>query len=251
MSEGKRGRLNLILRGHVRSSFGDMRLRELVDEIRDLFDVRVYAQTWNIFQNNISWRRLEVNESKVCSGTVLKYFGGENVKKVLILNDGKISHLGNVEGKIGRTPCPIIAWKNMYYGMMAASSCVLQNEGPSDITVQMRFDILSNSFSKSKGEILDFMKRDFDLLASGEEGDERMRFLYMRCFLGVDNIYMARNSDLHKFICYMYYDMDRILHFHRRTIHQEHISFHERKSFVGWNLPADPVDTSVALEESA
>jgi hypothetical protein len=233
--------LNLVVRGHVRSSFRDGRLRGLVDKISEVFDVGLYCQTWNVFQNNLSWRRLDENREEMTEDIVNKYFEGLKIKGVKILDDSAIKHHGNTEGVIGRTPCPVMAWKNMYYGKFVASRCVVEKEPAESVTMQMRFDILSNPFSPREEEILDFVRSDYALFEESSLGDERMRFLRMRCFLGVDNLYMATAHDMHKFISYMYYDMDRILHFHRRTIHQEHIAFHERKSFDGWQMPGDPV----------
>ena len=42
---------------------------------------------------------------------------------------------------------------------------------------------------------------------------------------------MAKLIDIHIFILYMYYDMDRIIQVHKNTKNQEHIAFHERNSF--------------------
>lgn len=241
--------LNLIVRGHIRSSFNDAKLKCLLDELGLNFDLRAYVQTWSVFQNSLSWRKVEDIPTKVTEEAVRSYFGEIDVRRVRIIDDSKITHIGNTEGTIGRTPCPVRAWKNMYYGMMSASSTVLASEDPSSISVQMRFDILSNPFSPSMQEIVEFVKRDYEVLSSGDQPNERMRFLRMRCFMGVDNIYMSTNEDLNRFISYMYYDMDRVLHLHRRTVHQEHIAFHERRSFFEWVPPADLVDRFLASNE--
>ena len=233
--------LNLIIRGHVRSSFGDERLKGLVSGMLDRFDAKIYVQTWNVLQSNLSWRKVESIEEEVTEDRIRDYFGTESVKSIRILDDSKIVHHGNTTGNIGRTPCPVLAWKNMYYGKFVASKSVLEREGPDGVTLQMRFDILSNPFSPPEAELIEFVERDYELLEKRLVGDERLRFLRMRCFMGVDNTYMATAGDMHRFISYMYYDMDRILHFHRRTIHQEHIAFHERRSFFEWSVPGDPV----------
>jgi hypothetical protein len=238
--------LNLIIRGHVRSSFDDLRLRDLVGEMSKSFDLKIYVQTWSVFQNSLSWRNLEERSDGVTEGAVRDYLDGFGVEVVRIIDDSTIRHHGKTEGRIGRTPCPVIAWKNMYYGKFVASKCVVENEPSESVTMQMRFDILSNPFSPKSRELIEFLERDYELFKNGSLGEERMRFLRMRCFMGVDNLYMATAGDMHKFISYMYYDMDRILHFHRRTIHQEHIAFHERRSFHKWSMPGDPVDGPAA-----
>jgi hypothetical protein len=234
-------RLNIIVRGHIRSSFEDKKLRFLLENISKMFDLRIYVQTWSVLQNGLSWRHLKENRAAVTDEMVRGYMDGFDVRIVDVIDDSDIRHHGNTEGKIGRTPCPVLAWKNMYYGKFVASRRVLENEPGDSVTMQMRFDILSNPFSPKEIEILDFLNRDYPLFAEGSLGEERMRFLRMRCFMGVDNLYMATAEDMHKFASYMYYDMDRILHFHRRTIHQEHIAFHERRSFRRWKMPSEPV----------
>lgn len=234
--------LNLIIRGHIRSSFEDEKLKSLVDEISKIFDLKVYVQTWSVFQNNLSWRKLEENREFVTEDKIKNYLEDLPIEVVNIIDDSKIKHHGNTKGRIGKTPCPVLAWKNMYYGKFIASKCVLKKEPADSVTLQIRFDILSNPFSPKKNDILNFLKIDYELFRNDSLGDDRLRFLRMRCFMGVDNIYMATANDMHKFISYMYYEMDRILHFHRRTVHQEHIAFHERKSFHRWQMPSYPVD---------
>lgn len=246
MSERKA--LKLIVRGHIRSSFDDQRLKGLVDKLQDIFDLTVYVQTWSVFQNSISWRRLEAIPREVRKSDIESYLAVP-IKSIQIIDDQSIKHIGNVEGNIGKTPCPIVGWKNMYYGMMAAASRAFYSEGPDEVGMQMRFDILSNPFSPSEHEIIEFANREYGALKDNPADDERIRFLRMRCFLGVDNMYMARVADMHRFISYMYYDMDRILHVHRRTIHQEHIAFHERRSFFDWVPPGNLVERLLRTNE--
>jgi hypothetical protein len=231
--------LNIIVRGHIRSSFDDNALKSLVDALSSNFQVGLYIQSWNIFQSGLSWRSLEEVKKEVGYETIREYFANSmaNIKSIDIIDDSKIVHVGNTEGNIGRTPCPVLAWKNMYYGMLAASSKVVANESPLSITMQMRFDILSNPFRSSEMDIIDFANKQHEFIEKRLDPTERIRFLKMQCFLGVDNIYMAKTEDMHKFISYMYYDMDRILHVHRGTMHQEHIAFHERRSFFDWRCP--------------
>lgn len=242
--------INLVLRGHIRSSFDDGRLKSFVDRICEEFDVGIYVQTWSIVQNGLSWRALEVVDDAVTEERVRGYLGGDRIRSIRILDESEITHHGNTEGKIGRTPCPVLAWKNMYYGKFIASKSVLDRERPDSVNIQMRFDVLSNPFSPSERELLDYFVRDFNLF-DGSDREERIRFMIMHCFLGMDNVYMATAEDMHRFISYMYYDMDRILKFHNRTRNQEHLAFHERKSFRHWSMPDGVVAGPIADEEKA
>lgn len=232
--------LSLILRGHIRSSFGDSRLFDLLSAVSNVFELRIYAHTWNVVQNSVSWRGLKEIPDPVDESMVRDYLSGLDVRWVSVSDDKSITHQGKTRGNIGRTPCPVIGWKNMYWGLLQACGVAWLSEHPHAPTVQTRFDLLSNPFSPSHEEVLNFLSREHEVLTAGA-GAERMRFLRMRCFVGVDNIYMATSEDLFRFVSYMYNDMDRILFVHRGTIHQEHIAFHERMSFWNWKIPDKPV----------
>lgn len=232
--------MNFILRGHVRSSFNDRSLLGLLEIASRKFDIKIYAHTWNVVQNSISWRRIEDVPNKVDEGSVRNYLSGLDVRWVSVDDDKCIRHVGKTEGNIGRTPCPVLGWKNMYWGIVKAANAVADNESPESLTVQTRFDLLSNPFAPSTAEVLAFLSREHKSIVAGPK-EERIRFLHMRCFLGVDNIYMAKAEDIRRFVSYMYYDMDRILHEHKHTYHQEHIAFHERKSLSMWDVPRQPM----------
>lgn len=233
--------LNIALRGHVRDSLSDSRLRDLLGLMSHSFRLSVFVHTWNLQQNSLSWRKVEEVPNQIDEEAVRTYLGGLDVESVEIGRDGFVNHPGNIEGTIGRTRCPVLGWKNMYYGKVRVCSLVSASTPPEGVTMQMRFDLLSNPFSPKEEELLEFAKREFEAL-SVDPGDERIRFLRMHCFLGVDNVYMARIGEMSKFVSYMYYDMDRILVVHRGTVHQEHIAFHERMSFLNYEAPGQPVD---------
>lgn len=239
--------LNVLIRGHIRSSFNEEKLLNFFCNINSKFDVNFYAHTWNAIQNSLSWRPVgEVNDV-VSEKTILDYVKGRIKFKWIGVSDDKlIRHHGNIEGKIGMTPCPVLGWKNMYWGMMEGAKAVSKSSHKDTPTLQLRFDLFCNPFSPDMQEVLDFLDRDYEVMLTGSEEDERIRFLRMHCFFGVDNIYMSRAEDLLRFISYMYYDMDRILYIHRGTMAQEHIAFHERRSFFDWVLPGEPVYDGVA-----
>jgi len=233
--------LNIALRGHVRNSMSDSRLSDLMGSLSDLFELNIFAHTWDIQQSSLSWRRVEDIMNPIDEESIRSYLGEENVLAVEVGKDGSIVHPGNTTGKIGRTNCPILGWKNMYYGKLRVCSLVQEKENYDSVTMQMRFDILSNPFSPKKDDLVEFAKREYDFILESNE-KEKIRFLRMHCFIGMDNVYMARIEDMYRFVSYMYYDMDRILEVHNRTIHQEHIAFHERMSFFGYEPPSQTVN---------
>lgn len=224
-------KINLLIRGHVRGAFQDQSLLKMARYISSKYDLSIFIHTWNILQNDVSWRRLTEIKKEINESIINDYFSPMKklIKIILIDDDSKIQLHGNTEGNIGRTPCPVRAWKNMYYGkvrLLDAASTVLDKDA---IAIQTRFDLFNHQFSPSLESVVDFISKNYGELIQ-KENNERIRFLEMRPFLGVDNIYMAKISDMSKFVRYMYFDMDRILKFHEGTFYQEHISFHERLS---------------------
>lgn len=230
MALGTVKKINLLIRGHIRNSFNDDKLIALMRHFAENYDLTIFLHTWNVVQNKLSWRPMEDISNEVDENVVRSYFKELEplIKTLIIEDDKKIKLHGKTEGNIGRTPCPVLAWKNMYYGKLRLINAASELVGPDEVAVQTRFDLMSNSFSPNITEIIEFLKHNYDPVFNGDQ-EERIRFLRMHCFLGMDNIYMASISNMQKFIRYMYFDMDRILRVHEATIHQEHISFHERK----------------------
>lgn len=233
--------LNIALRGHVRDSLSNSRLKDFLGMVSDSFRLSVFAHTWDVQQNSLSWRDVQEIPNQIDEEAVRSYLDGFDVISVEIGRDGFVNHPGSIEGTIGRTRCPILGWKNMYYGKVRVCSLVSAWTPPESVTMQMRFDLLSNPFKPKENELLNFAKREFESL-SVDPGSERIRFLRMHCFLGIDNVYIARIGEMSRFVSYMYYDMDRILVVHKNTIHQEHIAFHERMSFLNYEAPSQSVD---------
>ena len=225
--------LNIALRGHVRQSISDRKLRDFLDLISESFQTNVFAHTWDVVQNSLSWRNVEKISDVVTEEMVSDYLSGLRLIGFKVESDKCLVHPGSTLGCVGRTRCSVLGWKNMYWGKVAVCSMVDKSEPPESVTLQMRFDIFSNPFSPRANDVVSFIKRDYEHLRSRLD-EERIRFLHMRCFYGVDNIYMAINSDMLKFVSYMYYDMDRIIEAHNQTWTQEHIAFHERMSWLNW-----------------
>lgn len=230
MALGTVKKINLLIRGHIRNSFNDDKLIALVRHFAENYDLTIFIHTWSVVQNKLSWRHMEEISSEVDEKLIRSYFKefDQLIKTLIIDDDKKIKIYGNTEGNIGRTPCPVLAWKNMYYGKLRLINAASGLTGPDEVAVQTRFDLMSNNFSPDKREIFEFLNNNYDPIFN-DDREERIRFLRMHCFLGMDNIYMASISNMQIFIKYMYFQMDRILRVHESTFHQEHISFHERK----------------------
>jgi len=109
-------KLIIMLRGHIRDAFKDQRLNNLIIKLARKYNITLYAHTWNIIQSDKSWRLMKKNESPVTKEMITQYF--EIIpKEIIIDNEESIILNGNIEGNISSTLCPVICWKNMWYGM--------------------------------------------------------------------------------------------------------------------------------------
>ena len=51
----------ILLRGHIRNSFDTQYLYELMQYLSNNYNIEIYIHTWDIIQNNISWREIKEN----------------------------------------------------------------------------------------------------------------------------------------------------------------------------------------------
>lgn len=221
-------KINLLLRGHVRNSFNNKAFYLLLKQITHDFETDIYIHTWNVVQTSLSWRGMHNDHTEVNENFLKNYFEDvwDNVKHVIIEDETKITLLGNTEGNIGATPCPVRAYKNMFYGKLQVAEYVYNNVPHHETAVQTRFDILTNSNSTPPENI-------FNFLSSPPKTDERIKFISMdpnpRC--GIENIYMSSVENIYKFINWFYLNFDQVYEKHNRTWNQEFPVFFERNSF--------------------
>ena len=110
-------KLIVILRGHIRNSFDDRRLYDFILSLTKLYEVEIHISTWNIQQNNCSWRGMDYIPTKITALTLLSYFNimSEYIKNIIINDDSEIKLIGNTEGRIGSGPAPLIGWKRYWF----------------------------------------------------------------------------------------------------------------------------------------
>ena len=109
----------LIIRGHIRKSFNNLDLFNLVKSIYNINkNLKIYIHTWNIFSSNISWRNVTYNNRIVTKDIIYKYFRELKylIQHIIIDNDKDIKLIGNTQGNISSTLMPVIGWKNYWYG---------------------------------------------------------------------------------------------------------------------------------------
>lgn len=214
----------LIIRGHIRNSFEKKELYNLVKEIYSLFsDIKIYIHTWNIFANNISWRKIDKNNKIVTEQIIYDYFDDIKhlIETIIIDDDTKINLIGNISGKINNGPMPIIGWKNYWYGKYKIIDYLYnKNIDENETILNFRFDICNNSNNFDNKQIINFIKNNSKTIFTKNIflfNDER--------HLGIDNIYIGNVNTMHKLINEFFYDLDNILIKNKDTVHQEMLVF--------------------------
>lgn len=223
----------LILRGHIRNSFDDNNLYDLIKSIYiSNPELKIYIHTWNIIQNDVSWRQMTIIDHPVTNETIREYFRDLShlIKQCVIDDDSNIELIGNLEGKIGKGNAPIIGWKRYWYGKYKIIEC-LKNEpfDRNECIINCRFDILSNINSFSSNNITNFIEKYKNetfyknVFSIGNEYTS----LPINQFVGIDNIYMGNIEMQYKLIEHFHKNLDEILLANSTISNQEHLVFYE------------------------
>jgi hypothetical protein len=207
----------LIIRGHIRNSFNNKDLYSLVKAI-DSSDLSIYIHTWNILANNISWRSIDTDSTPVTKELIYDYFGDlkDKIREILIDDDTKIQVIGNVTGNINGGPAPILGWKNYWYGKYRITNYIYTILPDTDETiVTMRFDLLNNSNSFNKDDMVSFIRSHHQSKLS------RNVFTRDEEYCGCDNIYIGSINTIYALTHKFFYSLDEILDKNRDTCNQE------------------------------
>ena len=217
-------KLNFLIRGHVRNSFKDDNLYNLLKKITEQFDTNIYIHTWDVVQTDKSWRLILDDPTPVTEDFIKLYFRDtwESVKKLIIENENSVTLHGNTIGNIGSTPCPVKSYKSMFYGKLKVAEYVFNNAPNEQLAVQTRFDVLSNSFSANPDSIMLFLN---------SPKKDSIEFISKEATPGIENIYSASVCNMYKFIKYFYFNFDSIYNEYNSIKHQEYPVFFESSIF--------------------
>jgi len=215
----------ILLRGHLRESFNNSQLYELIGAFTKIDpNVSIYIHTWNVYSSNVSWRTISANNEVVSDQTVYDYFKELKplIKHIIIDDDNNISLNGNIEGNISVGPMPIIGWKRYLYGVWKITDYLLkQNVNADEVIVNMRFDILSNSNNFRKNEIIDFVKKSSHSIIT------KNIFIRDAECTGIDNIYVGNMHTIHTLCNHFHYNLDKIITRYHPIVSQELMIFRE------------------------
>jgi len=212
----------VLLRGHIRDSFSDNRLYDFINNvIKRSKNIEIYIHTWNIIQSNISWRSIPKKNIKVTEDMIKKYFKNNSsfIKKIIIDDDNTIELNGNTNGYIAGSDCPIIGWKNYWYGQhkiidFINSNKELDKEKKSFI-LNMRLDVFNNPHGFDENNIISFIKQYYN------EPLTENKFMYEKFFLGCDNCFIGNVETMYKLTQYFHFNLDDILKKYKIIGHQE------------------------------
>ena len=212
-----------IIRGHIRESFNTKELYNLVKGLHKIIpDLKILIHTWNIFSNNISWRKINLNKKNVNEKIIYDYFDDLKhlIKHIIIDDDSKIKLIGNLCGNINNGLMPIIGWKNYWYGKYKIIDYLHKiNIDENEMIVNCRFDIMNNSNNFNPVIIFNFIKNYSKTIFT------KNVFLYNYEHNGIDNIYIGNINTQYKLIRKFFYELDDILIKNNNTINQERLVY--------------------------
>jgi hypothetical protein len=221
----------LILRGHIRNSFNDLKLYNLINQIYNDNDqnIKIYIHTWNIFANNISWRQIETNNTIVTEETIYNYFNDLKhlIKHIIIDDDTNIQLIGNKDGNINNGPAPLLGWKNYWYGKYQIMNYIYNNSTPDEIyntkCINTRFDLLDLTGKNQQLDslIVYFIKNNIN------RDIKKNIFTKSVEHVGIDNIYIGNIDTVFKLSHHFFNFLDDILLNYTDTVHQEYFVFRE------------------------
>jgi hypothetical protein len=219
----------LILRGHIRNSFDNNNLYQLVHEIlKNNNDLSIYIHTWNIIQSKLSWRRLETIDKPVTENCIQTYFKDLSplIKHIIIDDDTNIELHGKLDGRVSNSRAPLLGWKRYWYGKNKIISYIQDclPEKKNDMIINCRFDVLSNLFPFPIDNIVNLIENNKNKTFHKNVFIYDIENLKYNQYLGIDNIYIGNIETQSKLISHFHKNLDDILKKHS-TPHQEHIVF--------------------------
>ena len=215
----------LILRGHIRNAFDNDELFNLINIIYRLTaKLEIYIHTWSIKQNDMSWRKMDIDSTPITKETIITYFRTLTylIKHIIIEDDTQIIITGNKFGVINKGKMPILGWKNYWYGKYQIINHLYMLEKDHEkLVINTRFDVLSGRFPLDKTDILKFIEKNKKELLS------KNKFISETNCYGIDNIYIGSIKTQYKLIKHFHENLDAIVKNNSNRNEQEFLVFSE------------------------
>jgi len=217
----------LIIRGHIRNSFNDDELYLFVQKLYEIdTSLEIYIHTWNIRQNNISWRNINNNKTIINADKIIEYFGklSKLIKYIIIDDDSKIL----LNGYVSSGKMPLIGWKNYWYGQYSIINFLKNSKSQTDnsIVISLRFDLFSkqifSNIQHKTTEMLNFVKKYYNM--NMEIEIEKNKFIYDNEECNIDNIFLGTIYSQFKLVSKFNFELDDII--------QKYGNIHNHEKYV-------------------
>ena len=198
----------IIIRGHIRNSFNDKQLYNLIKYLSINYEINIYIHTWSIKQNNLSWRYLENDFTIINEDYIYNYFLDlvKFIRKIIIDDENNIELNGNIGGKILLTKTYLLGWKRYIYGKYSILNYINKIiENKNKFVLNIRFDLFTNSYVFPFDEIINFINSNYT--------NEFNKNIFLRSgeYCGIDNIYIGNIATNYRLISYIHFNLDEIL----------------------------------------
>jgi len=165
---------------------------------------------------DVSWRFLEKPKKEINENMIKEYFSNENLKSVVVEDEEKISLLGKIDGNLGNTRTPILAWKRMWHGIHNVVDRACQEN--CDLVLNMRFDL----FNYRRGT-LKYSPQDIVKILNHCDKYKEFSFYSNKLTWGIDNVYASTPEKMIELCRRFHFNLDEVIENHKKVKHQEHI----------------------------
>ena len=220
----------LILRGHVRQSFDEDNLYNIIAQLVRKYPIEIYIHTWNIQSTSRSWRHIPQDETPVTEERILAHFRdlAHLIKHIIIDDDNQVELIGKTEGGTGKSCCPLRGWKYYWYGKHQIAEYLYNQPAlRTRPVVSMRFDMFANLLNFDGGQVLDFFRKVRDITCLHFENNTSLnknifpRDGWAKFVIGCDNIYGGTVTTNYKLTNIFVNKLDQILEINPETENQE------------------------------
>lgn len=220
-------KLILMIRGHIRDSFKNNQLYNFVKILTKKYDLSIYIHTWNIKQNNISHKPLDIDNTEITEEMICKYFKECKIEKIMIDNDANIKLNGNLEGTICSSRMPYIGWKNMWYGIYRNISEIKDRvKNPTIPIVNIRFDLFE-IFKDDLRYYVDMYSAYKFIINNYRLKYKKNIFIHNSEKFGIDNIIIGNVNTMYKLISHFHDNLDEIALKYPEVKSQEYLVYYE------------------------
>jgi len=234
-------KIAIILRGHIRKSFENKKLYDIINSLVKIYNIDIYIHTWNEYEAKKSWRPLDnTNTNIVTIDAINDYFNNcsINIKKIIIDNDENIELIGLINGNIGKTLMPKLSWKKMWYGINKITSDIYFNFSTIkyETVLCTRFDNIDIAFSINLGYNLENIINMIDKFQNNKllYNSDLILFMNNHYCKGIDNFYIGSIDSLYLLHKKFHEELDEILNKNNNNLikHQEYIVFSEANNKI-------------------